>query len=146
MESPKAVTEFKLWTAVYTNVLLQQNHCTKWWCELGLESWARILVQVTINRRPLIGRDGHLDQSEAYALSYLVREYGPCIAVQTQKAVSAYFTLQVSSYCILALQSNIPVCAMSIFTKNTRMQRTKWHLEAFFLIEWNILICRILFI
>ena len=35
----------------------------------GLESWAGILVQVTINRRLLIGRDGHLDQSEAYDLS-----------------------------------------------------------------------------
>ena len=32
-------------------------------------SWARILVQVTINRRLLIGRDGHLDQSEDYDLS-----------------------------------------------------------------------------
>ena len=30
---------------------------------------ARILVQVTINRRLLIGRDGHLDQSEAYDIS-----------------------------------------------------------------------------
>ena len=30
---------------------------------------ARILEQVTINRRLLIGRDGHLDQSEAYDLS-----------------------------------------------------------------------------
>ena len=29
----------------------------------------RILVQVTINRRLLIGRDGHLDQSETYDLS-----------------------------------------------------------------------------
>ena len=28
--------------------------------------WARILVQVTIYRRLRIGRDGHLDQSEAY--------------------------------------------------------------------------------
>ena len=36
---------------------------------LHLEHWARILVQVTINRRLLIGRDGHLDQSEAYDLS-----------------------------------------------------------------------------
>ena len=34
-----------------------------------------ILVQVTINRRLLIGRDGHLDQSEAYDSSLLVREY-----------------------------------------------------------------------
>ena len=29
----------------------------------------RILVQVTIYRRLLIGRDGHLDQSKAYDLS-----------------------------------------------------------------------------
>ena len=32
-------------------------------------TWARILVQVTINRRLWIGRDGHLDQSKAYDLS-----------------------------------------------------------------------------
>ena len=31
--------------------------------------WTRILVQVTIYRRLLIGRDGHLDQSEAYDIS-----------------------------------------------------------------------------
>ena len=31
--------------------------------------WARILVQVTIYRRLLIGRDGHLNQSEAYDIS-----------------------------------------------------------------------------
>ena len=31
--------------------------------------WVRILVQVTIYRRLLIGRDGHLDQSEAYDIS-----------------------------------------------------------------------------
>ena len=30
---------------------------------------ARILVQVTIYRRLLIGRDGHLDQSGAYDIS-----------------------------------------------------------------------------
>ena len=30
---------------------------------------ARILVQATIYRRLLIGRDGHLDQSEAYDIS-----------------------------------------------------------------------------
>ena len=30
---------------------------------------ARILVQVTIYRRLLIGRDGHLDQSEGYDIS-----------------------------------------------------------------------------
>ena len=36
---------------------------------LDFRIWARILVQVTINRRLLIGRDGHLDQSPAYDLS-----------------------------------------------------------------------------
>ena len=30
---------------------------------------ARILVQVTIYRRLLIGRDGHFDQSDAYDIS-----------------------------------------------------------------------------
>ena len=34
-----------------------------------LEWISRILVQVTINRRLRIGRDGYLDQSEAYDLS-----------------------------------------------------------------------------
>ena len=32
-------------------------------------SWARILVQVTIYSRLWIGRDGHLDQSKAYDIS-----------------------------------------------------------------------------
>ena len=31
--------------------------------------WARILVQATIYGRLLIGRDGHLNQSEAYHIS-----------------------------------------------------------------------------
>ena len=31
--------------------------------------WVHILVQVTTYRRLLIGRDGHLDQSEAYDIS-----------------------------------------------------------------------------
>ena len=35
----------------------------------NLLGWARILVQVTIYRRLLIGRDCHLDQSEAYDIS-----------------------------------------------------------------------------
>ena len=35
----------------------------------GLNVMARILVQVTIYRRLLIRRDGHLDQSEAYDIS-----------------------------------------------------------------------------
>ena len=34
-----------------------------------LQTRARILVQVTIYRRLLIGRDGHLNQSEAYDIS-----------------------------------------------------------------------------
>ena len=52
--------------------------------------WARILVQVTIYRRLGIGRDGDLDQSQAYDISQLVREYGSCRT--GAKAVSAYFT------------------------------------------------------
>ena len=43
---------------MHKSAFMQNNH-----------PWARILVQVTINRRLLIGRDGHLDQSEAYDLS-----------------------------------------------------------------------------
>ena len=31
--------------------------------------WSRILEQVTIYRRLQIGRDGHIDQSEAYDIS-----------------------------------------------------------------------------
>ena len=43
---------------------------TAFTCHRGLfEFRARILVQVTIYRRLLIGRDGHLDQSEAYDIS-----------------------------------------------------------------------------
>ena len=49
--------------------------------------WARILVQVTINCRLLIGRDGHLDQSEAYDLSQLVREYEAQACVYHTRAV-----------------------------------------------------------
>ena len=39
------------------------------WSDTGLVAWVRILVQVTIYRRLLIGRDSHLDQSEAYDIS-----------------------------------------------------------------------------
>ena len=41
------------------------------WCGRGhrVRNRGRILVQVTIYRRLLIGRDGHLDQSEAYDIS-----------------------------------------------------------------------------
>ena len=41
----------------------------KWHKQLVCVIWARILVQVTTYRRLLIGRDGHLDQSEAYDMS-----------------------------------------------------------------------------
>ena len=46
-------------------------------CAFPYRIWARILVHVAIYRRLLIGRDGHLDQSEAYDISQLVREYAP---------------------------------------------------------------------
>ena len=42
------------------------HHVHKAW---HMNAWARIIVQVTINRRLLIGRDGHLDQSKACDLS-----------------------------------------------------------------------------
>ena len=35
----------------------------------NLRSWDLNLVQITIYRRPLVGQDGHLDQSEAYDIS-----------------------------------------------------------------------------
>ena len=40
---------------------------------------ARILVQVTIYRRLLIGRDGHLDQSEAYDMTISMAIF--CVAM-----------------------------------------------------------------
>ena len=46
------------------NGLYSEQHTKKRYC-----TWPRILVQVTIYRRLLIGRDGHLDQSEAYDIS-----------------------------------------------------------------------------
>ena len=52
---------------------LKSNHV----CSDYLLAWGSILVQVTINRRLRIGRDGHLDQTEAHAISYLVQEYRP---------------------------------------------------------------------
>ena len=57
------------WKKTSSFVTMIRN-CT--WIELkykALFTRAGILVQVTINRRLLIGRDGHLDQSEAYDLS-----------------------------------------------------------------------------
>ena len=43
--------------------------------EISWPASARILVHDTIYRRLLIGRDGHLDQSEAYDISWLVRQH-----------------------------------------------------------------------
>ena len=47
----------------------KQYHMSLMLWTLGIHIRARILVQVTIYRRPLIGRDGHPDQSEAYDIS-----------------------------------------------------------------------------
>ena len=46
---------------------------------------ARNLLQVTIYRRLWIGRDGHLDQSEAYDISQRVRQCGPWVVSVTFK-------------------------------------------------------------
>ena len=54
--------EHNVYSTVYI-ILPEMLQC------LEIQARARILVQVTINRRLLIGRDGHLDQSEAYDLS-----------------------------------------------------------------------------
>ena len=43
--------------------------CVDDYCCKVPKNWARILVQVTIYRRLLIGRDVHLDQSEACDIS-----------------------------------------------------------------------------
>ena len=40
------------------------------------QSLARILAPVTTYQRLRIGRDGHVDQSETYDKSQIVREYG----------------------------------------------------------------------
>ena len=51
-------------------VLQELNLCVgKMGDPLFTTTWTRIFVQVTIYRRLLIGRDGHLDQSEAYDIS-----------------------------------------------------------------------------
>ena len=67
---------------------------------LGLR--AHILVQVTIYRRLRIGRDGHLDQSEAYDISNIVREDGPwCLYYPSDtnsKCVKQYNYLMADSY------------------------------------------------
>ena len=54
-----------------TDIKINKKHCSLWSMQKyfsGLRVMC-ILEQVTINRRLLIGRDGHLDQSEAYDLS-----------------------------------------------------------------------------
>ena len=45
------------------------------------ENRARIFAQVTLYRRLRIGRDCHLDQTEAYDILQPVREYGSCFLV-----------------------------------------------------------------
>ena len=53
---------------------LKYTHLTK--CPAHKEAWACILVQVAIYRRLRIGRDGHLDQSEAYDYRNLYENTG----------------------------------------------------------------------
>ena len=69
------LTLFKCYTnvcvCVYWHASMAQHLSDIW------DIWGRILVQVTICCRLQIGRDGHLDQSEAYDISQLVREYRP---------------------------------------------------------------------
>ena len=46
-----------------TFLIFQDNNFELFSYPISVISWVRILVQVTIYRRLLIGRDGHLDQS-----------------------------------------------------------------------------------
>ena len=55
------------WSGVNRHVSSEQITCDN--CMSRQLTRARILVQVAIYRRLLIGRDGHLDQSEAYDIS-----------------------------------------------------------------------------
>ena len=43
------------------------------WLSQPVKLWARILVQVTINRRLRIGRDEHLDQSDIIVINRRLR-------------------------------------------------------------------------
>ena len=52
-----------------TGVIFCSGHTPSFIVNSQLFTRGRILVQVTIYRRLLIGRDGHLDQSEAYDIS-----------------------------------------------------------------------------
>ena len=61
---PMKKTNVRSWTQLH--IIGQRQSWTAW---QNLWFWARILVQVTIYCRLLIGRDGHLDQSEAYDIS-----------------------------------------------------------------------------
>ena len=47
----------------------QAGNSSGGWTYTKLYEWGCILVQVTIYHRLRIGRDGHLDQSEAYDIS-----------------------------------------------------------------------------
>ena len=55
----------------FTGSKILRNIVFPWYIHVveNMPGWGRILVQVTIYRRLLIGRDGHLDRSEAYDLS-----------------------------------------------------------------------------
>ena len=77
MQAPRVIsfqTSFHFY-AVFFQCLIQENnyvYITVVQCSHSIKlctTWSRILVQGTIDRRLRIGRDGHLDQSEAYDLS-----------------------------------------------------------------------------
>ena len=61
-----------------------------------LINWAPQIKTIRIYRRLLIGRDGNLDQSEAYDISWLVREYGPS---------DILFDLKLAENCIYTQQT-----------------------------------------
>ena len=58
------------WNFLFWNITVSRNRfCSDTSYPHQINSWVRILVQVTLYRRLLIGRDGHLDQSEVYDIS-----------------------------------------------------------------------------
>ena len=65
------------WASFPTAATHNVNIITGKYPPLSRYSRLHIPTQDTIYRRLRIGRDVHLDQSEAYDISQLVREYGP---------------------------------------------------------------------
>ena len=61
------ISDYKIQIEEHSYAILVANWL--WFTSNVSVSRSRILVQVTIYRRLLIGRDGHLDQSEAYDIS-----------------------------------------------------------------------------